>query len=174
MLEGETFVARMIRTLRDGGCDEVFTVVAAPHDAAVTLAATQSHAVLNATPELGMLSSLQAGLRAASAIECDAAVIALVDHPRVQPTTVRLLIDAWRASSAVRVRPLHAGRVGHPFVIARDAFERVLCADPSRTTRDVLTTLGDALDVTVDDAGVLEDLDTADAIFAANAMPPRH
>lgn len=172
-LDGETFVARMVRTLRGSGCDEVLTIVGAPHADAISLASADARIVPNATPELGMLSSLRAGLTVALADDCDAAVIALVDHPRVRVATVLTLVDAWRTSGALRVRPVHAGRAGHPYVLSRAAFERVLSADAALTTRDVLAMLGAPLDVEVDDAGVLEDLDTAAAILAATGKPPK-
>jgi molybdenum cofactor cytidylyltransferase len=97
----------------------------------------------------------------------EAALIALVDHPRVVPSTVASLLIAWRNTGAAMISPTHAGRRGHPYLLARAAFASVLSADATATTRTALARLDSRLDLVVDDPGVLEDLDTAEAIRRA-------
>lgn len=192
-LDGETLAARVGRVLREGGCDDVCYVVAAPHDAAVKAALRGARFVTNPAPERGMLSSLQVGLRAVadeddaatSGDAVEAVVVALIDHPRVRAETVRLLIDTWRTSDATVTRPRFGERRGHPFVLAREEFTRALALDADgdddadapapapATLRDVVRGARDARVVDVDDPYVLDDLDDAATLRAAGVIPPR-
>ncbi len=174
-LEEETLAARIGRTLREGGCDDVWYVVAEPHGADVKAALAGEHFVTNPAPERGMLSSLQAGLRAVT--DANAVVVALIDHPRVRAETVRLLIDALRTpgkTGATVTRPQYGERRGHPFVIAREELTRALTldADANATMRDVVHGAQNAQVVNVNDPYVLDDLDDEAKLRAAGILPP--
>lgn len=126
--------------------------------------------------EVGMASSVAAGMHAVTPEYC-AAVVALADQPMVRPRTVRRLIDAWRkAGQRPEERPLAAlpvfqGRRGHPILLSAGLRGQVLglgegSAEPppgsSRTLRDVIGWArehGGVLEVEVDDASILKDLD---------------
>lgn len=164
--EGEPFVTRMVRALSEGGCDEVVVVLGPPHAEAIAPSLAGAARVDNPDPSRGMLSSLQLGLRD----EWDAAVVALVDHPRVAPATVRALVEAWRASGEELVRPRCDGRTGHPYLVARSVFDALRDADLAQGPRPVYATRS-RRDVDVDDPAIHDDLDTAEAI-AAIADPP--
>ncbi len=190
---GETLAARIGRTLREGGCDDVWYVVAAPHDVDVKAALPGERFVTNPAPERGMLSSLQAGLRAVTDADgtgrgatddaptsgaTDAVVVALIDHPRVRAETVRLLVDTLRTSGATVTRPQYGERRGHPFVLAREEFARALALAPDgpgpATMRDVVRGARDARVVGVDDPYVLDDLDDEAKLRAAGIVPPKY
>ena len=51
--------------------------------------------------------------------DSDACVVALVDHPRVKPSTVAALIEAYGEQRAELVRPCHRGLRGHPYLSGR-------------------------------------------------------
>ncbi|MCC6875774.1 MAG: nucleotidyltransferase family protein [Sandaracinaceae bacterium] len=162
-----TLVAIAAQRLLDAGAGEVVVVIAAPHGPRIAahlgarfgdpLPGRGVRTVVNPRPENGMLGSLQSALSRGEA--WDAAVVSLVDHPRVRAGTVARLIDAWRASAAELVRPVHAGHGGHPYVIARSVFPRLLAAPPVIGARAILHALTDRVDLEVTDPFVLEDLD---------------
>lgn len=166
MIDGEPFVARAVRTLREGGCDEVAVVVGPPHAERVIAAVPDARRVDNLSPERGMLSSLQRALDDRWA----AAVVSLVDHPRVAPATVRRLLDAFAEGDADLVRPVFEGRAGHPYVVARALFGALRAGDPAVGPRPIYAACR-RLDVAVDDRGVRDDLDTPEAI--ASVTGPR-
>lgn len=170
---GETLVARVVRTLREAGCAPVIVVVGAPHEDRVRAEAERAGArtVRNDDPERGMSSSLQLAL-AALAADTDAAVIALVDHPRVEAATVRALADAFRAHGTPRIRPTHAGRAGHPYLVGRAAFAPLLALAPDAPegARPVLRALA-TREVPVGDPAIHDDLDTPEALAAAGVTP---
>ena len=195
-LDGETLAARVGRVSREGGCADVWYVVAAPHDVDVKAALSGERFVTNPSPERGMLSSLQVGLRAvtqgagaggagAAESDVDAVVVALIDHPRVRAATIGLLSDALRTTDATVTRPQYGDRRGHPFALAREEFARALALDAGddagndasgRTTvtmRDVVRGARVASVVQVDDPYVLDDLDDTAALRAAGIVPPR-
>lgn len=169
-LDGETFVSRAVRVLLEGGCDELVVVVGPPHGDAVASAVPEACVVRNPTPERGMLSSLKVGLEHACATGWHAAVVSLVDQPRVRARTVSCLLSSWRASGADLVRPRFRGRRGHPYVISRAACDALVHASDAQGARPVLRSLPNALDLDVDDPAVLEDLDLPRDIAAAGAL----
>ena len=83
------------------------------------------------------------------------------------------LVEALRAAPAMRAaRPVYKGRAGHPVVLRREALGRY--AEPSPPPlRDHLRALGAAvIDVDVNDAMVLVDLNTpADVMGLLRTLP---
>ena len=106
--DGETFVGRIVRTLRDGGVDDVVVVaggMAAEIERVLAQADHPPRVVLNPTPERGQFSSLQVGLRAVDRPGVSAMLVTLVDVPLVSAGTVAALLDAYRRTGAPLVRP---------------------------------------------------------------------
>lgn len=169
---GETFVARALGALREGGCARVLVVVAEPHGAAIEEAIGDEAEVLwNPHPERGQLSSLKRALGVAG--EHEAMVVALVDHPRVRPSTVAALIGAHARVRASLARPRYRGAHGHPYLIDRSLFAPLLEADDQQGARPVLSAVPDAASVEVDDPGIRDDLDTGEELRSIGADPPR-
>lgn len=168
-LDGRPLVEIICETLLAGGCERVIVVVGPPHQAAIERAVAAHTVVDNPEPELGMFHSLQLGV--AAAVDADAAVVALVDHPRVLPETVALLLAAHAERKGVVLQPEYDGRRGHPFLIGRDAFAAIVGAEPTAITREVLARAGERAVVPVEDAGVVDDLDTADELAGQGARP---
>lgn len=117
--DGRLFVERAAATLREGGCDPVVVVLGAAADR-VRAEASLGDAVLVDNPEWasGMGSSLGAGLRAASGLGVDAALVLLVDLPGVTPAAVRRL--AALASPDVLAMAGYGPRRGHPVLLGRE------------------------------------------------------
>jgi CTP:molybdopterin cytidylyltransferase MocA len=171
-LHGEPLVGHAIRLVREAGAREVVVVSAAPWGAAVAEVARRRGAIPlhHAHPEYGMLSSLQLALSFGTAD--DAAIVALVDHPRVRGETARALVAAWRRTRPPLVRPRFGGRRGHPYVIDARVFPALLELPASASPRLLFDGLVGARTIDVEDPGVLDDLDTSRALHDAGARLP--
>ncbi len=157
-VDGATFLERALGALAP--VRERVIVVAPPHAGLIIqqfrgLSARFAH---NPKPERGMLSSLQVGLAALPA-GVDAAVVSLIDHPRVARATVQALIDVWRATRGSLIRPCFAGRRGHPIVLDRTLFHLLRAEPTTMRLRDALAHASITIDVDLDDPAVLEDID---------------
>ena len=97
-------------------------------DAASGIARSQSlplQAIANTDYELGMLTSLQIGLRALPD-HIDTVLFTLVDHPAIAPGTVEVLLQ----SGAPIAIPKFEGKRGHPVLIRHPIIEEFL-AEPA-------------------------------------------
>lgn len=160
---GDTFVGRILRTLRDAGTGETVVVIRpGADDVTREVAATGFGRVIeNPDPDRGQLSSLLTGLNAVDRPGVDAVLVTLVDVPLITAATVRLLLERARLARAPILRAVHAGRHGHPVVFMRAVFAALRDADPSLGAKAVMRDHG-VEDVDVGDPGVIEDVDTPD------------
>jgi molybdenum cofactor cytidylyltransferase len=159
---GCTFLRQIVERLLDGGASDAL-VVGRPDDARLRHeidSIAQVRFVANDHADTGQLSSVIAGLNAADRPGVRAVLITPVDMPYFKSATIRTLIDAAASSQAPIVRPRHAGRHGHPVIFGRAVFDALRRADPATGARAVVRAhRQDALDVDVDDPGVLHDID---------------
>jgi molybdenum cofactor cytidylyltransferase len=161
---GETVVARVVRTLLEGGVPNVVVVAGAHIDAVrAAMPRHESRARVIEHPgwEQGQLSSLLAGLDAIDDPLIEAAVVTLVDVPLVRSSTVADVIAAWRRTRAPIVRPSDGNRHGHPVIFDRSIFADLRSADPNAGAKAVFAIHRDRIfNVDVTDAGAFEDIDT--------------
>jgi molybdenum cofactor cytidylyltransferase len=175
--EGETFLSTILRTLRGANVDDVLVVVG--RDASDIRQSLSSltlpvRIIENVDYERGQLSSLQAGLAAADRPGVRGVLVTLVDLPLVTADTVRAVLDAYRRDrSAPIVRPVKAGRHGHPVVFDRALFDELRAADPAIGARPVVHAHRDRIvEVPVSDDGAFLDIDTpADYERAIGKLP---
>lgn len=161
LLKGETFVKHAIRMFHDADIKTVRVVVGPPHGEQVAATLEPEIVVRNATPEKGMLSSIQAALKADPIRTADAIVLALVDHPRVPSTYVRMLVKVWSESGADVVRLVYDGRGGHPVLFGKRAMGALSNAADGRNPKQVLRDAGvTVLDLAVDEPAIHDDFDT--------------
>jgi CTP:molybdopterin cytidylyltransferase MocA len=124
--EDETWLARGVRALHEGGCHSVTVVLGAAYDEAVALVPDGTSVVRARNWEQGMGESLRAGLEHLSDLRdpsAQGAVVTLVDLPDVGPPVVSRVLTAWAGHerpAAALTRAVYAGRPGHPVVIGRD------------------------------------------------------
>lgn len=168
---GQPFVVRLLASLRSAGVTRCL-VIASVDDAAMQAVcdADGAELLVNPDPDRGMLSSIHIGLRVLRAGEAaapavaaapDALFVAPVDCPRVQPQTLALLMAQFAATHAPIVVPIHGGRRGHPTLFAAQLFDELLQAPLDVGARAVVRAhAADRLEVHVDDAAVLDDVDT--------------
>jgi molybdenum cofactor cytidylyltransferase len=162
--ERDCFVTRIIRTFGDAGIRDIVVVVG--HEAALVEEAVEqsglgARCVLNADYVQGQLSSIKAGLDAVDRAEVEAVLLALVDAPLFDASTVRALVERFDATGRPVVRAVHGGAHGHPVLIGRSLFAQIGQADPDRGAKPIVRAHASAEgDVEVDDAGAFVDIDT--------------
>lgn len=118
--DGEPWLVRGVRTLREGGCDSVTVVLGASAEEALPLLeGSGATGIVVADWAEGMSASLRAGLAALTVTDAEAVVVSLVDLPDVGSDVVRRLLDPSPGRATLR-RASYDGRIGHPVVIGRD------------------------------------------------------
>lgn len=118
----------------------------------------------------GIASSLRSGL-ASLPSSIEGAVICLADMPRVTTSLIDLLIVSFgRSDRAHAIVPVHNRRRGNPVLVARALFEPIAMLTGDEGAKRFLnqpnTKVVEAL---VEDAGVLADIDTREALDACHA-----
>lgn len=123
-----------------------------------TLASWPVRCVFNPAYAEGMLSSVRAGIAAA---EAKAFVFFLGDQPNISSAAIDAVLQGWRRTDKGVVIPTHAGKRGHPVLLAaryRKAVEEIPAGQGLNTvTRGYPQ---DTLEVPVGEEGVLIDMDT--------------
>ncbi|HKD04723.1 MAG TPA: nucleotidyltransferase family protein [Bryobacteraceae bacterium] len=144
-------------------CDPLIAVFGFDGDAAATLAPNGVQAVVNRDYRLGMLTSLQAGLRAVGLDSIDRVFFTLVDHPAVSSAT----LEALCGSKAKIAIPRFAGKRGHPVLIGREIAREYLAEPQEALVRDVIDRQADRIEyIEVPDPGIHDDVDDP-AVYAA-------
>lgn len=169
LVDGEPAVRRIVRLTRGEGLQPI--VVAGLHLAAIrdSLGDASVPIIAHEAWALGRTGSLQAGLEAAGDVRL--AVVWPVDHPFAEAMSLRRVLRASEADAmALWVIPTFAARGGHPVALKADTFDaiRTLAADaPLRSLHAVFGP--QVLRVTVDDPGVVANVDTPEAYDRAVA-----
>ena len=173
---GESFVRRLARSLCDGGVRHVL-IVGRPDDEAlreeVAAMPLPARFVENPGADAGQLSSVLAGLDSADVPGTRGLLVTPVDAPLVTAATVATLLAVFGSTGAPIVRAVYRGRHGHPVVFSRDVFESLRRADPAVGAKAVLRAHALAIvNVEVDDAGVVGDVDTPEDYRALFGREP--
>ncbi len=164
----DTFLTRLIRTLRDAGITEVFVVLSVdgPLDAIESILSELPYSVRvveNPNPQNGQLSSLQCGLNVIERPGVDALLTTLVDLPLVSSATVRTLLDTYKRTRAPIVRPsrLDGSAHGHPVIFDRTLFNKLRLASPKTGAKPIVRSYkSEVINVLVNDEGAFTDIDT--------------
>ena len=169
---GRTDRAAIAGTARAVGLADGVVVVGPPFGDAVAGHARSLglRVAVNGDPARGMASSVAIGFAAIADGEADAAWLWPVDHPDVRADSLARLAEALGEHEVAR--PRFEGRGGHPPLIARSVWPRLVgCASAPGGARDVLAE-ADVIAVELDDAGVVRDVDTPeDALRAGRGDP---
>lgn len=168
-IRGGAAVDVVVAALREAGVSPVIVVVG-KHATDIVAQADLSDAevVVHEDWEAGRTSSIQAGLRSVPE-EARAVVLALVDMPYVEASTVGTLVGAFEAlPGSQAVIPIHGNRRGHPIVLSRTLFPRIEALGPDEPLRNLLRDAR-AVEIPVEDPGVLIDLDTPEDLKKAAA-----
>jgi molybdenum cofactor cytidylyltransferase len=161
---GETFLARIVGSLRAAGLDQIAVVVGAdatPIRAEVVRSGPDIRVVENPDPSRGQLSSLVAALDALDRPAVEALLVIPVDQPLVAVDTIRAVIAAYLRTRPLIVRPACSHRHGHPVIFDRSMFHELRSADLAAGARAVVARhAGEVVDVPVEDEGAFVDIDT--------------
>jgi molybdenum cofactor cytidylyltransferase len=152
---GGTFLSAIAGTLGQR-CSPVIAVFGFDAERCIQTARPLGiHAVENPDYPLGMMTSLQAGLRTIPK-ESDVVLFTLVDHPAISLSTV----DALLRSEATIAIPRFESRRGHPVLIRRPIFQEFLAEPPASKVRDVIDRhAAEIAYIEVGDPGISDDID---------------
>lgn len=120
--DGEPWVARAARVLRESGCDRVLVTLGAQLEKARDLVPAGADVVAVPDWASGLGASLRASLRAASApgSHAVAALVVPVDTPGMPVSVCRRLLEEVPPGPSALARALYEGRPGHPALLGRD------------------------------------------------------
>jgi len=109
----------------------------------------------------GMFSSVLCGVNAIPET-ADALLMALGDQPHIESRVGRAVVDAYQQGDAGIVIPTWDGKRGHPALVDLKRYRaKVLSLSGDEGLKPVMRGfVDDTLELCVDDAGILRDLDT--------------
>lgn len=152
-------IEHIVGQLADSKADEIVVVVGHHGDDVVErLKGREITFVQNDLYKDGMLSSIRAGLKAASG--WDGALIVLGDQPSLSHTVVDELISRFEPGSGQLLLPTHDGKRGHPLLIDMQYKEEILTSFDDQGLRGLLQAHADSIqcvELPTDD--VLRDMD---------------
>ena len=157
---GKPLITHVVDAVQASVVDEVLVVTGGHHDEVKATLGGSVRYVRNPDPSRGMRSSVRCGLEAVQA-DTIAVAIFLGDQPRIEPPIINAVLDAFCASKKTIAVPEIAERRGHPLVFDLVHRDEVLAAFDDTGLRGLPRSHPKAvLTVSVDSAGVLEDVDT--------------
>jgi len=163
--DGRTFLEECYATFRGAGAERV---VATLPPGAEDPGFEGLDAINLSESGLDMFASVRTGL--ALLIDYpgwETVAVLPVDHPLVKPESVRALAESGHPAAI----PSFRGKHGHPICFHRAIADAVVDgSQPGPTLREVLRAAG-AVDVEVDDPGVVANCNTPEALAAALEMP---
>jgi molybdenum cofactor cytidylyltransferase len=154
---GRTFLENILEAISRSSIERTY-VVLGHHREVIERSVRLPEIVFNANYEQGMVTSLQAGIRALPPSTI-ASFLFLVDHPLVEPGTIEAMVPS--AAPNRIVQPVFEGRRGHPVLLGAEILEEILLL-PSSQGADFVTRKDPfrIIEVPVDTAGILVDVDT--------------
>ena len=154
---GRTFLENILQAIAGSSLTNAVVVVG-HHRVEIAARLNIPNMVFNPRYEQGMVTSFQAGIRALPP-DSSGAVLFLVDHPVVEPSTIDVLVNNFSANRIVV--PVFNGRRGHPVLFAREVLQEILALPPSQGANIVVRRdPGRIVEVSVDSPGILVDVDT--------------
>jgi molybdenum cofactor cytidylyltransferase len=168
---GVPLVVRAVDAVLGAGVEPAVVVLG--HDAGAiegALARRPVRFVHNGAHHEGLGASLRAGVAALEA-DVDAALVVLADVPWLRPEHVRHVTTAFDpARGATICVPVHGGRRGHPVLFGACHFAELRRLGGDVGARAVVARHPDAVrEVVLDDADFLVDVDTREALAAAQS-----
>jgi len=143
-----------VAALADGGCDDIVVVLGAAH---VDVPAP-ARAVVAPDWRDGLSASVRAGI---DAVDASFVVLHAVDTPDVGANVVCRVLDAARTSASGLARAHYNGRPGHPVVIAREHWPKLLATlRGDEGARPFLSGRSDVVAVDCADLASGQDIDT--------------
>jgi molybdenum cofactor cytidylyltransferase len=163
LIDGESFLGRIINRMSNADIGELVVVLGADHErieAEVNMRGART--VINRNWKQGQFSSLRTGINSLS-IFSEGVLFTLVDHPLVRTSTYVELAERWKENRERVVVPSYEGRKGHPTIFPRRLYRHILEDEYPLGARSIIKNEGSSvLFVRVDDPGVIQDIDTVE------------
>jgi molybdenum cofactor cytidylyltransferase len=172
MVGGKPMVRHVAEAALASRAGPVFVVVGhQASDVSLALAGLNVTFVHNPDYAQGLSSSLKTGIAAVPDTSAGALVL-LGDMPRITPEIInRLVIALDTNGTASAVVPTVAGQRGNPILLGRALFPQVADLNGDIGARRLIDQSADKIvEIPIDDAAVLLDVDTPDALKALEAL----
>jgi molybdenum cofactor cytidylyltransferase len=115
--------------------------------------------------EEGMASSMRVGLDAASRDRStEAALIVMGDQPGIDPDVVAALLDHHQSSDALAIVPKYRYVRGHPVLVARALWPRLMSLEGDQGARNLLQAHPDWVEEVFFEQLAPRDVDTSDDV----------
>jgi len=140
-IDGITLVRRAAETALASRCKGVYVVVGDAAEAVRReLSELRLQVVENRHWEMGLAGSIRVGIQAVrdALPEFDAAILALVDQPRIHSALLDRLIEVFEAGEREIVACSYAGAVGAPALFSRRHFADLTALSGDRGAKSVL------------------------------------
>ncbi len=136
---GKTLLRHAVDTALAARVDRVIVVLGANAEPiSAALSGVVIEIVQNARWEEGMGTSIHAGVRRATELQLDAAILALGDQPLVTTEIYDRLIAEHEATGKPIVTSEYAGTVGVPVLFSDEYFPQLLALQPDQGCKGVI------------------------------------
>ncbi|MCX6037983.1 MAG: nucleotidyltransferase family protein [Chloroflexi bacterium] len=146
---GRTVLGQVVSTFAAAGMEEIIVVTGGVREQIERLVA-----------ELAKDYPVRTVYMAALDSQPRAALIGLGDQPQVREETVRRICAAFVQAKSLLVIPSFQNRRGHPWLVARLLWPKILALPTSTTSRQFLNTYAGQVEYVAADESILQDLDT--------------
>ena len=166
-IRGRPLVAGVVEALQGGGVEEI-VLVTGPDDEELRVWARGASltVAVNPDPERGMLSSIREGIAALGgsaelARRGTTLLVSPADLPNLRSGTVSALLQRMATTGAPIAVPVYRGKRGHPLAIAPALIPEIDTLNPDVGLKQLRDRhQAELLEVEVEDAGVVQDVDT--------------
>ncbi len=166
--ESETFLQHLVEVFESAGCRTLAVVGAGAEQ--IARAHPSLELVLNPSWESGQYSSALVGLKEAAARNAQRVLLHPVDTPMLQPSSIRTLLSGLGQGEAIA--PEYRGAPGHPLVLSAEG-ARVIAEQKSAPHLEAALRFVKLRQISVDDPGVVTNLNTPEEYQRAFGHPPR-
>lgn len=137
---GTTLLGHVVGWVRSLPVDEVWVVLGAEAERVMQqVDLSGCGVVINPEWEEGMASSLRAGMDALTRLsKAEAALVVLGDQPKVDPEVAIELLERRRRSKALAILPKYRYAWGHPVLIDRALWPRMMSLTGDQGARGLL------------------------------------
>lgn len=168
-LDNETVLDRSLAAYADAPLARKIAITRPDKNLAAICAAAGFEVIINHRADDGMGTSIATGI---AALQGEThALIGLGDMPRLQSQTVALLCQSAETSgrSSSIIMPTHANKRGHPRLFAAAHFNDLAALSGDMGGRLIIEGCDNVMEMPVNDAGVMLDIDTQDHLSAAQS-----
>jgi len=167
-----TLLGHVLTTARQANVDEIVLVLGfAAEEIQQQIPTSGLKVVINQEYRRGMGTSLRMGLSATN-LKTEGALVILADQPLVQAATLSRMIEYHHSHSPQIVIPLYKGFRGNPVLLDRSVFAELKNLNGDVGCRAIFGSHAEQIcKLSVDDPGILLDVDTPDDFHKLEALP---